>query len=171
MELVKVREDKLYFVQLQNTRSWGFLGKQRVRPRDIVSRECGILVWTVIYGALVLQMKSSASSNFMQSIFALHKTYHTLPEKLAINLKKCTLLETLGRICLSWSRSQLWTWHKQHGCQVLISGRNTKLNISSLNTDFCEPPVEELCPVFNQTLHHSRFLWKYWKQVPKETPY
>lgn len=72
VELVKVREDKLYFVQLQNTRSWGFLGKQRVGPRNIVSRECGILVRTVIYGAVVLQRKNSASSNFMQSIFALH---------------------------------------------------------------------------------------------------
>lgn len=42
--LVKVREDKLCFAQLQNTQSWGFLGKQRVGPRDVVARECSILV-------------------------------------------------------------------------------------------------------------------------------
>lgn len=141
---------------------WEFLVKQRVRPRDIVARECGVFVWIVIYSDFIFQVKSSAFSNFMQSISGLYLHHIWRISNKPEDLEKKSVLALVA--------GEITTGHGT-GSKAIRASSQEELQswiFPPLNTGFCEPPVEEPCPVFNWTLEtkdwraqdHSWVLWK-----------
>lgn len=125
---------------------WEFLVKQRVGPRDIVARECGVFVWIVIYSAFIFQVKSSAFSNSTQSISGLYLLYIWRISYKAEDLEEKSVLALVA--------GEVTAGHGTGSKAIRASSQEERQSwiFPPLNTGFCEPPLEELCPVFNWTL-------------------